>query len=253
MRYFFYFQKKDYKLSDRTVRGITNLSQFINFNYDQKDNISFYTYYELQRNERLDQISFKLYNDIQYYWTIPLLNPDIKNIWKDMSIEYNSLENRLKNIYPNISFLVDKEEDIVDKFTIDEFVDVKVNGTTREFNRPIKISKIFSTRGYLEIEGIDDDEFYILKNLDNITIHGQSSNDEVKISGIIESFRSPLYYILKEGAEIISYTTYKSINSIPYTILEDEIRKNEKKSKIKVIRKEFIRDISREFIEKMKG
>jgi len=256
MKYFFYFQKEDYILSDRTVKGITNLSQFTNFFIDEFDNVAFYTYYNLKGNERLDQISFQIYGDQKYYWTIPLINPEITNIWRDLSLEYNTLEKKLKRIYPNKSFMIDSSEDISNKFRINELIDVQINGTIRE-SFSGRIINIFPSRGYLEIGEIEEDEFNIISSVGELTVIGKLTNDQVKVNRIIESFRSPLYYIIRtngeDGIENIHYTTYKNSNASAYTILDEEMEKNEKKSRIRVIKKEYIAEIAKSFFQKMKS
>lgn len=253
MKYFFYFSKEDYVFSDTVIKGVTNLSQFTNFLYDQFDDVSFYTYHEMKGNERLDQISYQLYGDTMYYWTIPFMNADLVNIWKDMYVDYNTLENKLRQLYPNKSFLIQPSETIYDKFRINELIGINVNSIPRESSG--RIVNIFPTRGYLEIEGIDDDEADILRQMNGVSVVSRQTDDEVQIRTIVDSFKSPLYYFINtndDGIPNIQYTTYRNENASSYTILDDEMTKNEVKSKIRVIRKEFIRDVTKAFIEKMK-
>jgi hypothetical protein len=73
------------------------------------DDISAYTYYEIQDGDRPDIISHKLYGDVQYYWTFFILNDFLKDgymdSWPLSTHEFSKMIDREYSKYSAISLM----------------------------------------------------------------------------------------------------------------------------------------------------
>lgn len=73
------------------------------------DDISAYTYYEIQDGDRPDIISHKLYGDVQYYWTFFILNDFLKDGYMDSwplpTHEFSKMIDKEYSKYSAISML----------------------------------------------------------------------------------------------------------------------------------------------------
>tara|TARA_Y100000389_G_scaffold197073_1_gene231008 strand:+ start:96 stop:845 length:750 start_codon:yes stop_codon:yes gene_type:complete len=84
------------KLSYEVFQDISRYSDII----DQiKDNVSFYRTYNIQENDRPDQVSFKLYGSPQFHWTFYLLNDHLRS--RGWPLTLNQLEDQVKQDFPH--------------------------------------------------------------------------------------------------------------------------------------------------------
>lgn len=237
--YFSYFRRDDYLFSDNVVRRVVNLSQYSAIFSRLADDASFYTYYTMQGNERLDQISERLYNSPEYYWTIPLLNNQIVNIWKDLSFEQNTLDTRLSSKYPGDALIIDSGESVIGKFELGEKL---IHGISES---RATLVNTFPTLGYIRV--IDSEDGFPTGN-STFDLVGEDSGDTIRIVNRIPYYTAPQYYVDSDG----NYVLHTDTNATPITIRELEIKKNEQLSQIRVVRADQIRSVVSQFVSEMK-
>lgn len=76
--YFSNFKKTPYKFGNEIYNTqFQNLLTYVDIIDDIKDNLDFYEIYTIQ-NERPDQLSYKLYDTAEFYWTFFLMNDNIR-------------------------------------------------------------------------------------------------------------------------------------------------------------------------------
>ena len=75
------YPRIDYQIDGNgSVISLTDISRAVAINsMTLPDDVSAYTYYEIQNGERPDVVSHKLYGDVQYHWTFFILNPLLKD------------------------------------------------------------------------------------------------------------------------------------------------------------------------------
>lgn len=98
------FPKVDYRFGDneQPVRW-QDLSVYID-TFDQVQEYgTFYTDYQIQNPERPDQVSMKLYNTPDYYWTFFLMNDHLRE--QGWPISNTLLYEQAKRYYPNICII----------------------------------------------------------------------------------------------------------------------------------------------------
>lgn len=85
------FPDVSYKFGNETSSTIfQNISAYVDIIDDIKDDVSFYQFYNIY-DERPDQLSFKLYDDVSFYWTFFLLNDKLrKQGWPIREVDFDS-------------------------------------------------------------------------------------------------------------------------------------------------------------------
>lgn len=123
MSYFTNFPQIDYFFGNKVKpTRFTDLHVYIDLIDQIKDDVSVYTYYNLQDGDRPDQISQKLYGTTDYHWTLYLLNDDVRlHGWP---LSYNDMKEKVEEDYPNTVLLTRNNLD--NKFK----VGTKVRGLT---------------------------------------------------------------------------------------------------------------------------
>lgn len=123
MSYFTNFPQIDYFFGNKVKpTRFTDLHVYVDLIDQIKDDVSVYTYYNLQDGDRPDQISQKLYGTTDYHWTLYLLNDDVRlHGWP---LSYNDMKEKAEEDYPNTVLLTRNNLD--NKFK----VGTKVRGLT---------------------------------------------------------------------------------------------------------------------------
>jgi len=268
MGYFNYFRRADYILSDSLAKKVTDLSQYTGIFSMSADDISFYTYYTMRGDERLDTISNELYGSPNYYWTIPLLNTDMINIWNDLYKDEASFQAYLKSKYPGFALIIDPEYDLVGSFRIGETVAYDVNNV-------LEIVGKFPSRRYLHGVPISMDRFDVLNDPKEVWVLltgkwnevndnywddtsiwrdttewviGQDNLDILKVESAIPAHKAPAYFEDSNGNTVPWYRE----DAFPVTIEDIERQKNETNAKLKVIKPQYIYDVATRFEREMK-
>lgn len=238
--YFSYFGVKDYTLTDDMQKKMVDISQYSAIFSSIADDVSFYSYYTMQDGERLDTISQKLYSTPQYYWTIPLINSNITNIFRDLPKDYQTFINYLQKKYPGSAFKLAANQSIAGKFNIGEVVSYSNSNTA------IIIGK-FPTNGYLQVQVINGS----FPTNSPFTIIGNDTKDTVTISAVTTAYEAPAYYIDANGNQV-RWNKSPSQSNTPVMISDVELDANLVSSQIKVIRPKYIYDVAKRFESQMK-
>jgi len=235
MPYFNSFRKEDFVFSKDLTKRVTNISLYTAIFSRIADNISFYTFYNVSPDQRLDSISQDLYGTTDYYWTIPILNKDIINTWNDLPKSTNQLVQFLSRKYPGTALLIRDDQELFGKFTIGETIEL--DGT----DLGTLIDK-YPTRGYLQIDSIDASA---VPTNTEFTVTGKTSLDTIVVSGTAPTYKAPANHLDSDGNSIPFY------NGSPVSIEQQERDDNEDKSRIKVIRNEHITNVVKQFEREM--
>lgn len=235
--YFSYFGTKEYDLTDEMQKKVVDLSQYSTIFSKIADDLMFYSYYTMQDGERLDSISQKLYGTPEYYWTIPLINSNLVNVYKDLPKSYEVLIQYLEKKYPGSAFKLAAGQTIAGKFTIGEVV---IYNTV---NKAVVIGK-YPTNGYLQVQVIEGSSFPLNQSF---TITGEDSGDTVVIANVIPAYDAPAYYVDSDDNQ----TRWNAGQVTPITIREVESDKNSEISQLKVIQPKYIYDVAKQFEREM--
>lgn len=118
MAYFSNFPKTLYSFGDGKVALAQNLSVYAEVVDEVKNNAAFYTKYHIITGERPDQVAFKLYKDANLYWTLFLLNDQLRE--KGWPLDHDELLQKAKSDFPD--YVIHTHDDIFDKLKVGETV-----------------------------------------------------------------------------------------------------------------------------------
>ena len=232
--YFSTFRKTDYLFSNNIKKSVTDLTKYTAIIERIADNVSFYNFYTIRPSERLDNISQKLYETTDYYWTIPVLNAELINIWRDIGKDTNDFENFIKSKYFGFAFILD---DAVGKFTPGETA--TINSTE------VRVVRKYPSEGYIQIEFVSEQPSF--SALEGQTLFGQDSQDSAVVQSVVPMTDAPALFLDTNNNKVI-----KSVNAFPVTWREQERKINDANLRIKVLRPEFVFQVVRDFEREMK-
>ena len=245
MAYFKNFQKVGYDLDgDGYQSQLTNLTHFSRIGTKYLDDVSFYSYYNISEGERPDMVSYKLYDSTEYYWTFFIINSGLFNAFNDWPKGTADLKDFVEAKYRNIAAIsapIGSQgfDEIAGKFIIGETVQGGVSGALGTI-----VAK-YPTLGYIEIAPTVG-----TFREDGEGIYGIESQDFLTCSSIIQKAYAPRYHVdISTGEQTIR----RLAGTQPVTNFEWEYEQNIEKSRIRVIKPRFIRDVAREFRKEMQS
>jgi len=236
--YFSYFQKGQYDFGESIVKDVTDITKYTAIFSQIADDISFYTYYTTQAGERLDEISQSLYDTPEFYWTIPLVNDRIVNIWDDTSKSYTDFIAYLEKKYVGRAFTLRDGEILAGKFSIGE--NLIYNST-----ESAELIAKYPTQGYMQVVFSENASF---PQNTEFTVVGETSGDSIVVTNHVPTYNAPIRHVDLNG----NFVPYDSGQVTPITIRQDEEDRNDVNSQIKVIRPEFIYDVASRFEQEMR-
>ena len=245
MAYFSNFQKVPYDLKGSGYyTQLTNLTHFTRIGTKYLDDVSFYSYYNISEGERPDMVSYKLYGTTDYYWTFFIINNGLFNAFNDWPKGTADLADFVESKYQGLAAIsaplgVSGFDEIAGKFNLGEIVQGGVSDALGTV-----VAK-YPTLGYVEIkptQGTFREE--------GEGIYGTESQDFLNTSSVIKKAYAPRYHIdISTGEQTIRRTA----GTQPVTNFEWEYEQNIEKSKIRVIKPTFIREVAREFKREMQS
>ena len=246
MKYFKYFGKYDYSMYGEILNQ-TDITQFAEINKKISDNIGYYNYYSVLDGERPDHISFKLYGTPDYYWTIFLMNDNLKNFYKDWYKSSSVLDTYLKESYPY--FVIEFENDISGKFSIGEevisainihviaeIVDINTN------NYQLVVRNVQNRGVYMDFESDLEGLFTAESGVRGITSNGFAIS-----TGFYKQYHATKYWCNDKGETVNpEYATQR-------VSIEDDAKEiNDANGQIRVIQPQYIKSVISDFVEEMK-
>lgn len=115
--FFSRFPTVDYDMDGQgSLLTLTDFTANVDVNDFFANHSAYYTYYDILDGERPDTISYKLYENPNYYWTFFILNNDLRgglsSAWPLSSNQFESMMTREYDDYSVISFLPQNGSDI---------------------------------------------------------------------------------------------------------------------------------------------
>jgi len=236
--YFSYFQKGRYDFGESIVKDVTRINTYTAIFSEIADDVSFFTFYTMQPGQRLDEISQELYSTPEFYWTIPLVNERIINTWNDLPKSYSDFISFLERKHTGRAFKIRDDQTPASKFTIGE--NLVLNPTEKA-----ELIGKYPTQGYLQVVFADGASF---PQNTEFTVVGETSGDSIIIVNHIPTYDAPVRHVDANG----NFVSYDTAQATPITIREEEEDRNDINSQIKVIRPEFIFDVSTRFEQEMR-
>jgi hypothetical protein len=197
-----------------------------------RDDVLLYTYYNVQDGERPDHVSMNLYGTTDYYWTFFMVNENLVNVFTDWPLSRAELEHKIDMKYQGD--VMSTDTDISNKFIQGEVLQGLQSGATTT------ILEKDTNLGLVKIDGIN----HQFKSGE--LIRGLTSNDTMILSDVIPFKDAVHHYIDADGN-----VAMRALNVTPVTNSEYEHIDNESKTRIRVIRPEYIARLAEEFFKQI--
>ena len=253
MSYFNNFETIEYDFDGNgTNKSIKNIAQYSTIISKNLDNVSFYSYYNILDGERPDNVSQKLYGTPSYYWSFFIVNDNLQNYWADWPKGSEPLRNYCEQEFIGLAAIFESDVDAFGKFVIGGTVTGSLSGATGT------VKAIFPTQGYIQIEQDKTSSANFRTAGETITLTASNSTlaaDIARVSNsipcisIVKTAYAPAYHI-DDGT--LERTRRRSAGTTGVTHFEEENRLNIEKSKIKVIKPEFIGEVVDAFEQAMR-
>jgi hypothetical protein len=247
--YFKNFPITSYNFKDDPNSRTLIVDIFRNVKADIKiDDASAYTLYEIQENERPDQISQMFYDTPEYYWTLFVINDHLWNGLNGWPMEYNELIDYMLEKYTKTyitSYLNSgysgENHLVISKFEIGETITGDITGNTAI------ISEIDTFMNRLEITNatgsFEGDNTITGLNRGDILVRSDQYDFSVE-----DQINAAHHYEDIDGNEVPRVIFSKGETEIfEVTHREYEEKLNDEKQQIKVLKRGFIEDFARAY------
>ena len=234
-QYFSNFPTIKYDLFfDKQKTDVVDIFRVVKVKRKFRDDITFYTFYEIQDGERPDVISTKLYGTPDYYWTFFMINDHLVNVSYDWPLSTPELHQKIDMKYTGT--VLTTNENISTKFIKNNTIQGLISGARA------KVLDKDPNNGLIRIEPISR------TFVPNEIVRDIATNEFVTITGQVEWKYAPHHYENVNG----DYVLKNSVGATPVSNEEYELAEHEKRTKIKIIRPQYIQAISDQFIEQIK-
>ena len=238
--YFSKFKKIPYEVNgDGVIRNLVNIATYTSIKSKLADDITFYSNYNVKDGDRPDNVAHELYGDASLYWSLFLVNPGLNNLYSDWPRGSGEILEYIQSKYPTVTGIVDFNDSLVNKFNIGEVVQGVLSGAL----------------GTIESKNVTDSNITIKVISGTFRVEGEAvsgieSDDSVACDAIMQSVYGPVYYTDDSTGD---RTPRRSAGTSPYTRYDYESDLNVKKGQIRVIKKELINEVVREFNKEMRA
>jgi hypothetical protein len=219
---------------DGQKTDVVDIFRIVKVKNQYKDNVTFYTYYNIQDGERPDVVSSKLYGTSRYFWTFFMLNDNLVNYYNDWPLSNQDMQELITHKYEGV--VLTSDEDFSTKFTKGTILEGLISGARG------KLIDKDPNLGLLRIEVISG------QFVANEIVRDSLSNEFIVIKSQIYFADAIHHYENADG----KYVDKRTIGATPITNKEYEFNKNDAKTQIKVLRPTYVEIIADQFIEQIK-
>jgi len=253
MSYFNNFNTIEYDFDGSGVnRSIRNLAQYSTIISKNLDNVSFYSYYNILDGERPDTVSQKLYGTPSFYWLFFVINDNLQNYWEDWPKGSEALRNYVEEEFVGLAAIFDADVEAFGKFVKGGTVQGSLSNATG------KVVGIYPTQGYIQIEQLKTSSSDFRTEGETITLTASNSTlaDDISRVGntlactsIVKAAYGASYHV-DDGT--LQRTRRRTAGTSPITHFEMTNDSNLEKSRIKVIKPEFVGEVIAAFEKAMR-
>ena len=253
MSYFKNFETISYDFDGIGIKkDIKNIAQYSTIISKNLDNVAFYSYYNILDGERPDNVSQKLYGTPAYYWLFFIINDGLQNYWHDWPKGSEALRNYVEQEFIGLAAIFEADVDAFGKFVIGGTVTGSLSGATGT------VKAIFPTQGYIQIEQDKTSSANFRTAGETITLTASNSTlaaDIARVSNsipcisIVKTAYAPAYHI-DDGT--LERTRRRTAGTTSVTHFEEENELNINRSRIKVIKPEFVGEVVEAFEQAMR-
>ena len=229
--------------TENSATAIQNISVYVDVIDQIKDNINFYEFIEIGDGERPDTISQELYGTVRYYWTLYLLNDNIR----ERGWPLTSQQIRARGIidYPNTVLTTRNINTLLTHFQVGDTVAGQSSGATGVvLKRNLDLGQIF------------------VKVTNNLTFSGNevlrdntdpAFPENVTLVGAVKEYDAIHHYVDGDGVitDVDPYSTPSALLTA-VTYLDRYQAANDELRRIKVIKRTAINQVAKAYQEALR-
>ena len=229
--------------TENSATAIQNISVYVDIIDQIKDNINFYEFIEIQDGERPDTISQEIYGTVRYYWTLYLLNDNLRERGWPLTVQ----QIRAKAIidYPNTVLTTRDGDTLLTHFQVgDTVVGQSTGATGTVLKRNLDLGQIFVrvTNG-LTFSGSED----LRDNTD------PEFPESVTLVGATEEYNAVHHYEDGDGVPTdVDPRSAPSVLLTAVTYLDRYQTANDELRKIKIIKRSAINQVAKAYQEALR-
>lgn len=241
--YFSFFPTILYDINrDGNPQNVPLITAFTSIDTKLTDDITYYSFYDIQDGDRPDNVSQKLYDTPNHYWTFFVVNAHLKNSYNDWPKGNAFFSEWVDSKYSNLAAItqatVTAEDNIFGKFNIGETVTGQLSGATGTVVRK------YPTLGFIEIQPSTG-----TFNPAGEGILGITTQDSLTAASIVKKSLAPHHHIDNSTKE---RTKRRVAGTSPVTFFQYEQERELKNSRIKVIKPALIQSVIDDFRREMR-
>ena len=242
MSYFYNFPQTFYRFgTQKEPTVVQNLGAYVSVIDDVRDNVSFYTKYNIQDGDRPDQVSKILYGTADYYFTFFMMNDNIRE--QGWPLSQREIEKKSK-----------ADRNLFTLTTRDQLSQVFEPGQIVEGQSTGAIGKIIRRRldlGQIIVERTNSAKF---RNDEIIRSDNGTGFDIATLVGAIEEWNSIHHYENADQEYVdVDPAQAPGAQLLPVTYFEEYKRVNDDLRAIKIIKPDSIISVYRAFQEAMQS
>lgn len=227
----------NYKFGDEVTNTLyQNISAYIGLIDEIKDLVESYTTVFIEDGDRPDNLSYKLYGTIDFYWTFYFLNDDIRE--SGWPLSYQDLLTRRDIDYPNR--IITTQAEIYNTFLEGDIIEGITSGTTGT------VVKRFLDLGQIVVKTSDN------FNVGELVQANEDISTRVVITGDVVQYNAVHHYEDTSGNWVdIDPFDPSTSGLIPVTYWERMQKRNDALKEIKTFKPEVVAQIQSEFQKTM--
>jgi hypothetical protein len=245
MNYFRYFPVTAYAFGDESLPDIfRDLSVYVSILDEIKDNVSFYNDYYIQEFERPDQISYRLYGTVDYYWTLWLMNDKLRE--RGWPLTNRDINEKILKDYPHD--VITTQSYILETFKVGQTITGISSGATGTIHhRHVNLGQLV----------IKDVTGTFLQGESVISTNGDGEIETISVYEYAKEYNSAHHYengdgeyvdTISENGTFANGALYTKVTYTDYLF-----NLNEELKQIKVIKPENIIEITNAYREALRS
>lgn len=251
MSYFNSFPKVLYSFGDGNIALSQNITAYAEVVDEIKNNSAFYNKYHIVTGERPDQVAFKLYKDADLYWTLFLINDNLRE--KGWPLDQFEVLEKAKKDFPD--YVIHTHDQIFDKLKVGETIVCNRSGLRADIvYRNLKLGDITITNlrklqgsEYVPVEFSTDDI------VEGDLITSLNTNETITAEYFTPEYLAARYHVI--DGEMVDYLPFTTAGAgqVRVTNLEYYIEENDKLKQINVLKPSAVNQVVFAFNESVRS
>ena len=228
---------------EQSLTAIQNISVYVDVIDQIKDNVNFYEFTEIRDGERPDTISQDIYGTVRYYWTLYLLNDDLRERGWPLTVQ--QIRTKAIEDYPNTVLTTRDGDTLIEHFQVGDTVTGQSSGATGIIiKRNLELGQIFVSL----LNGLSFTCTEVIRDNSD-----PEFPETVQLVSSVVEYNAVHHYVDADGVwtDVDPYSA-PSVLLTPVTYLDRYQTANDELRRIKVIKRSAINQVVKAYQEALR-